>query len=88
MEKKDCILLNYFNIIQDYLCFLESLIKLTKSSCLEKEMNSSYYDLSKNNKLQLSEERNNYINVLSITLEKLEELKKICFELEEKHSVL
>ena len=56
---------------------LKSIIKITREACLEKEMNSSYYNLSQENKKYLSEERNHYINMLSIALDKVTELENI-----------
>ena len=49
---------------------LESLLKITCSSCITKEFNSEYYDLPFEKRVNLSEERNMYINMLSIALEK------------------
>lgn len=59
----------------DIIYSLESVIKLTKISCLEKENNSAYYNLPSNDRVMLSEERNHYINLLSIAEDKLSCLK-------------
>lgn len=55
----------------DDLFKLNTLIKVAKESCLEKELSSAYYGLNDRNRLKLSTERNNYINLLSIAEEKL-----------------
>ncbi len=62
---------------------LESVIKLTKEACLEREFASIYYDLTDKNKSGLSEERNHYINLLSIALNMLSNLKEIIFIVED-----
>lgn len=70
-------LLNYHSDSSiDELFKLESLIRFTKEACLSKETNANYYDLDGLNKLKLSEERNDYINSLSIIEEKLSLLKE------------
>ena len=71
-----------FESIFDKIYTLESIIKLTLSNCQDKEITSSYYDVSSKNTIKLSEERNNYINMLTIALEKLEQLKTISSNLE------
>lgn len=55
----------------DELFKLISLIRFTKESCLAKEMNAIYYNLNGINRFKLSEERNDYINILSIAEEML-----------------
>ena len=66
----------------DLLYHLESIIKLTKSVCLEKEFNSSYYNLPNKYRHTLSEERNHYINMLSLAQDKIDCLKEINQTLE------
>ncbi len=65
-----------FEIIFEKIYMLETIIKLTLICCSNKELKGEYYDLSDKNIINLSEERNNYINMLTIALEKLEQLKK------------
>ena len=81
-ESKKQVLLKY-NVVFDVLFSLETIIKLTRQYCLDREVASKV-----NNTLALSEERNQYICMLSIALEKLEELKKFNLELEDKFSIL
>lgn len=63
---------------------LETLVKMTKDACLVKECSDIYYDLSLTNRLKLSEERNSYINLLSVALDKIEYLQNTVYELEDK----
>lgn len=58
---------------------IESLIRFTKTACEEKEFNSRYYELADWKRLNLSSERNHYINVLSIALEKINGLKTLSY---------
>lgn len=62
---------------------LESIIELTKKYCLYNELDSIYYNLASIEKLALSEERNHYINLLTIAIEKISSLKLKCQELED-----
>ena len=74
--------------IYDQLFHLESIIKITKDACLDKEFQSVYYNLSSKAKYTLSEERNNYINMLTIALDKISELKAINDNIENELSCL
>ncbi|MCQ2743398.1 MAG: hypothetical protein MJ230_01200 [bacterium] len=62
--------------INQLLC-LESIIKITKESCLEHESSAKYYNLPPKDKYILSEERNHYINMLDIALDKLNKVIKL-----------
>ena len=66
----------------DKLFFLESIIQTTKDACMEREFSAKYYGLSSENKFILSEERNHYINMLTIALDKVAELKILNNQLE------
>ena len=83
MKKSDSNVLtcceNYF----DELFCLESIIKLTKCACLEKEFSANYYNLPSKYKYTLSEERNHYINMMNIALEKVNLLKEINNSMED-----
>ena len=79
---KNSSLLSYENSLFEELSKLESVLKLTKDSCFEQEVNSNYYNLSKSEQFRLSEERNHYLNLLTIALDKVSLLKKINNELE------
>ena len=69
----------FFENTFDELHSLESIIKLTHEACLEKELDAVYYTSNKG----LSEERNHYINMLSIALDKITQLKEINILIEE-----
>ncbi len=55
---------------------LETIIILTKEACSDREFNAVYYDLSSDSKTTLSEERNHYINMLTIALDKIYNIKE------------
>lgn len=59
------------------LYYLESILTLTKESFLEKEFSANYYDLPQKYKLVLSAERNNCINMLTLALDRVSNIKKI-----------
>ena len=63
------------NFLLENLQHLESLIELTKNSCLEKEIYCRYYNLPSSDSILLSQERSHYINLLAIALEKVKNLK-------------
>ena len=60
--------------IYSKLCLLESLVVITKESCINKELSLIYYDLNSSQKFTLSKERNHYINLLEVIEDKLIEL--------------
>ena len=67
---------------------LESIIKLTKESCSERELSASYYNISDKEKIVLSRERNNYINMLTIAQDKIYNLSLIGDSIEQEYSLL
>lgn len=68
----------------DELYVIETLVKLTKSSCLDKEFQGQYYGIPQDVSLKLSAERNQYINMLTVLSEKVSNLMdlNICMEKE------
>lgn len=72
----------------DVLFSLESIIKMTHNTCRDKEIYSIYYDLPNNYKITLSEERNNYINMLTLALDKISNLKELNLVVEKEISSL
>ena len=86
MGMKSASMLVHCERLYDELFTLESIIELTKEACLKKEFTAIYYELTENNKIALSEERNHYINLLSIALDKVERLKNINLSLENEAS--
>ena len=69
--------------VYELLSSLESIVKLTLSYCQDKELQSVYYNLLDDEKFILSNERNHYINMLSLSLERITELKNLNNFLEE-----
>ena len=67
----------YINLFQ-----LETLTELTKNACWEKELSSIYYDTNYDEQINLSKERNNYINMLTIIQDKIANLRKIYCTIE------
>ena len=61
----------------DQLYFLESILMLTKEVCQEKEFASIYYNLPPKDKFILSTERNHYINMLTLALDRVSNIKQI-----------
>ena len=72
----------------DELFSLESIIKLTQESCLVREEDSIYYSLDSDEKIFLSEERNHYINMLTLALDKVNKLKKLSNSIEKELTFL
>ena len=66
----------------DKLYMLESILQFTREVCQEKEFSSIYYNLPPKYKFTLSEERNHYINMLSLALDRVSDLKQINFCIE------
>ena len=81
-------LLSCFENTFDILFSLETIIKLTQHNCLDKEISSIYYNLNAEEKITLSEERNQYINMLNLAIDKVSNLKEISLYIEEKLSNL
>ena len=67
---------------------LESILQFTKNVCQEKEFSSTYYNLQKQDKFVLSEERNHYINMLNLALDRVSNLMEINIMLENELSEL
>lgn len=85
--KRD-ILVDNFEHIYENILIIESILLLTKESCLEREFNSIYYDLENDNRIFLSKERNHYINMLSIAQDKIEQIKTTGLHFENNLSIL
>ena len=69
-------------IIIDELLTVESLLRATVESCLNKECNSEYY--AKNDfTSKISAERNRYINMLSLAIERLNRVQELTGEIED-----
>ncbi len=77
-QKLNCINEN----IVDELLTVESLIKTTVNNCRTKDCSAICY-AGENLTKQLSEERNDYINVLSLALEKIKHVQMLNDEIED-----
>ncbi len=62
---------NYCQQAFDELYIIDSIVKMTKNSCLEYEFNGQYYGASCESSKKLSAERNNYINMLTLLSERI-----------------
>lgn len=81
-------LLSYLEDTFNEIYVLRSIIKITRDVCQEKEFNSLYYNLSQENLKSLSEERNHYINMLTMALDKVAKLESINESIEKAVPVL
>ena len=63
------------SIIEELLT-VESLVQATMNSCLSRECGAQYYNSSELTS-KLSEERNSYINMLSVALEKIKHIQSL-----------
>ena len=63
--------LDYYQETFEELCVINSIVKLVKNSCLEREFSGQYYGIPPEKIIHLSEERNNYINMLTVLSERV-----------------
>ena len=82
MKKSDYNLQHYCDDYYNNLYYLESIIKMTKNVCQEREFSSIYYNLPQKDIHVLSEERNHYINMLDLALDRVSDLKEINYNME------
>ncbi len=73
MDKFVCFYQELFN----ELYVIETIVNMTRNSCLEQEFNGQYYGATGENSAQLSAERNNYINMLTILSEKISNIMNL-----------
>lgn len=67
----------------DELYIINSLVNLIKTSCEDKEFKGKYYDAPLNIAKLLSDERNDYINALTLLSDRLSCLYKQCLIIED-----
>lgn len=67
----------------DEILMVRSLISLVRETCLNLELKSEYYENDKNYVLKLSEERNKYLNILSMAQDKLNNIEVLNIKLED-----
>lgn len=78
-------LVNYYQETFDELCVINSVVKLVKNSCLEREFSGEYYGIPRDKTIYISEERNNYINMLNILSEKVTHIMNLQLFLEQEN---
>lgn len=67
---------------------LESILQTTKETCQGREFSAIYYNLKQKEKFTLSQERNNYINMLELALARVSDIMEINNGLETEISKL
>ena len=81
-QQLHCNEVNLINeIIINELCSVESLVETTLESCLRKECDAQYYQ-GEDTTSKISAERNTYINMLEIALEKIKNIQKLNGQIE------
>jgi hypothetical protein len=66
----------------DELYYLNTLVKMTKSSCQDREFRGEYFGMDCEGIKKLSSERNDYINMLNLMSDKLSNLININLSIE------
>ena len=70
-------LLSFYQTVFNELYVIDTIVKMTKDSCMEREFNGQYYGTSGKSSAQLSAERNSYINMLTLLSERVSNLMDI-----------
>ena len=76
-------ILSYQNDLFNKLHYANTLVNMTKTSCLEREFKCQYYGISKSKSKMLSDERNEYLAMLDLISDKLSDIKKLNLCIEE-----
>ena len=64
------------------LYIIDSIIDVTRNTCENFEFNGQYYGITSEKSRHLSAERNNFINMLNILAEHVENIKDLNIDLE------
>ena len=72
----------------DELYVVETIVKMTISACQEREFNGQYYDIPVKNIPLLSAERNNYINMLTLLSERVNNIMNLNLLMEKEIMLL
>ena len=75
--------LHLSEIIYNNLCSIESIIDTTTDSCLKRELLQDYYGTTTKRQRLISQERNNYINMLNLAKSKITEAIELHQNFEE-----
>ena len=60
----------------------DTIVNITRNSCLDREFSGQYYGIPAESSAQLSAERNNYINMLTILSEKISNIMELNIAME------
>ena len=84
MENRKSDVLLYQNEVFNQLHYANTLVKMTKTSCMDREFNKQYYGINNENSVKLSDERNEYIAMMDLISDKLSDILNInlCIEKE------
>ena len=83
-KKQEQELLFAFDNVLDSLSSITSIIKITQDYCYSQELNAKYHSLTHEELILLSEERNHYINMLTLAYEKLLNLQDTSIQIQNK----
>ncbi len=87
MENRKSDVLLYQNDVFDKLYYANTLVNMTKTSCLEREIKGQYYGVTDENLKKLSNERNEYIAMLELISDKLSDIFNLNLGIEEELSL-
>lgn len=82
IQDRDLLLLNEASFNELYV--IDTILQMTKKSCQDFEFSGQYYGLAENMALELSAERNNYINMFNLLLERTSNLMALNLSIEKR----
>ncbi len=80
-------ILSFYQEAFNELYIVNTLINMVKTNCQEKEFKGEYYGLVKQSAKKLSDERNDYINILSLLSDKISNIQNIHLSIEKEYSL-
>ena len=75
-------LVGCYEQIFNELYMADTIVNITRNSCLDREFSGQYYGIPAESSAQLSAERNNYINMLTILSEKISNIMELNIAME------
>lgn len=75
-------LVSCYEQIFNELYMADTIVNITRNSCLDREFSGQYYGIPAESSAQLSAERNNYINMLTILSEKISNIMELNIAME------